>query len=175
LKTAAQNKFAIFFFDKDVPFTQRPTHFLADNNSAEGRGDHCVTIKVAQFIGEPSTNFRSDVGMLKKQCALEIFPAVQARAQNEMALEQSAGIAEERKQFFTHIPILGSARRWRAVFGGAPKTFASRVIHMVIGNKLPFSIPRGNRSTSHRKGHASGVRSPRSGCARWLLVISSLP
>jgi hypothetical protein len=45
-------------------------------------------------------------------------------------------------------------------FGGAPKTSASRVIHMVIGNKLPFSIPRGNRSTSHRTGHASGVRSP---------------
>ena len=55
LKTAAQNKFALLFFDKDVASAQCAADPLADNNSAEGRGDHCVGIKVAQFAGEPSS------------------------------------------------------------------------------------------------------------------------
>ena len=57
--------------------------------------------------------------MLKKQRALEILAAVQTRAQNEVAVQQRAGFAEKGQQIFVH---LGSARRWRAVFGGPPKT-----------------------------------------------------
>jgi hypothetical protein len=87
LKTAPQNKFAIFFFDKDVGFAQRTGDLLADNNSAKGRGDDRVAIKFAQFVGEPSTDFCSDVRVLKKYCALEILPAVQSGPQNEMAIE----------------------------------------------------------------------------------------
>jgi hypothetical protein len=94
LKTASQNKFAIFFFDEDVAFAQRATDFLADNNSAKGRGDHRVAIKFAEFVGEPSTDFCSDVRVLKEYRALKILPAVQAGPQDEMAIEQSPGLAE---------------------------------------------------------------------------------
>jgi hypothetical protein len=102
LETASQNKFAIFFFDKDVAFAQRSGDFLADNDFAEGRGDHRVAIKFAEFVGEPSADFCSDLSMLKEYRALEILPAVQAGAQNEMALEQSPGFAEEREKVFAH-------------------------------------------------------------------------
>ena len=111
LKTAAQNKFALVFFGKDVAFAQRATDLLADNNSAKGRGDHRVAIKFAEISGQPSTNFCSDVGVLKKYGALEILAAVQAGPQNEMALEQSPGFAEKSEKVFVH---LGSARASRA-------------------------------------------------------------
>ena len=111
LKAAAQDKFAVLFFDKDVAFAQLAADFLADNNSAEGRGDDRVAIKFAQFIGEPSTNPCSNVGMLKEYRALEILPAVQAGPQNEMAIEQGPGFTEKGEQNFAH---LGSARASRA-------------------------------------------------------------
>jgi hypothetical protein len=44
---------------------------------------------------------------------------MQTRAQNEVAVQQRPGFPEKRQQIFAH---LGSARRWRAVFGGPPKT-----------------------------------------------------
>ena len=111
LKTAPQNKFALVFFDKDVAFAQRATDFLADNNSTKGRGDHRVAIKFAEIVGEPSADFCGDIRMLKKYCALEILPAVQAGAQNEMAIEERSGFAEKSEEIFVH---LGSARASRA-------------------------------------------------------------
>jgi hypothetical protein len=94
LKAAPQNKFAIFFLNKDVAFAQRAADFLSDNNPAKGRGDHRVAIKFAEFVGEPSADFCSDLRVLKEYRALEILPAVQTGAQNEMAIEQSPGFAE---------------------------------------------------------------------------------
>jgi len=41
-----------------------------------------------------------DIGVLKKQCALKILPAVQAGAQNEMAVEKRAGFAKKREEIF---------------------------------------------------------------------------
>jgi len=120
LKTASQNKFAIFFFDKDVAFSQRPGDFLADNNSAKGRGDHRVAIKIAQFVGEPSTHSRGDVGVLKEYRALKILPAVQTGPQNEVALEQSPGFAEKGEKIFAH---LGSAGMLPALSGMLPDSF----------------------------------------------------
>jgi hypothetical protein len=49
---------------------------------------------------------------------------MQTRAQNKVAIQQRAGFAEKRQEVVAH---LGSARRWRAVFGGPPKTVTSRV------------------------------------------------
>jgi len=43
-----------------------------------------------------------------------------------MAIEQRPGLAEEREKIFAH---LGSARRWRAVFGGPPKIFRECTRH----------------------------------------------
>jgi hypothetical protein len=110
------------------------------------------------------SNFCSDVGVLKKQCALEIFPAVQAGAQNEMALKQSPGFAEKREQILTH--ILGSARRWRAVFGGVPKTLASRVIHMAIKEQTPVLDSATEPFDEPSNGAHQQRALPRSGCAR---------
>ena len=42
------------------------------------------------------------VGVLKKDGALEKLPAVQAGTQHEMAIEQRAGLAEERKKVVAH-------------------------------------------------------------------------
>src|SRR4029077_2604913 len=67
--------------------------------------------------------------------ALEILATVQTRAQNEVAIQQRAGFAEQEKQIFAH---LGSVRRWRAVLkawpllrircsGGRPKTLAMQL------------------------------------------------
>jgi hypothetical protein len=120
LKTASQNKFAIFFFDKDVAFAQLATHFLTDNNSAKRRGDHRVAIKFAEFVSEPSTDFCRDVGVLKKYRALKILPAVQTGPQNEVALEQSPGFAEKGEQFFPHF---GSAGMLPALSGMLPDSF----------------------------------------------------
>jgi hypothetical protein len=53
---------------------------------------------------------------------LEIFAAVQTRAQNEVAVQQRAGFAEKCKEIFFHWE---SACRWRAVSGGPPKTSRS--------------------------------------------------
>ena len=78
LKTTAQSKFALVLFDKNVRFAQRTSNFLTDDNSAQSRGDDRIAIKSAQLIREPSANFCSDLGVLKKQRALEILAAVQA-------------------------------------------------------------------------------------------------
>jgi len=108
LEAASQNQFAIFFFDKDVAFAQRAADFLAHDNPAKGGGDDCVAIKFAQFVGEPSTHFCSDLGVLKEYRALEIFAAVQAGAQNEMALEQGPSFAKKGEKIFGHVVNLAS-------------------------------------------------------------------
>ena len=104
---------AILFFDKDVAFAQVAADFLADNNSAEGRGDDRVAIKFAQVIGEPSTNSCRNVGMLKKYRALEILPAVQAGVQNEVAIEQGTSFAKKGEKIFAHGESKSARRQGR--------------------------------------------------------------
>ena len=120
---------------------------------------------MAQFIRKPSTYLCGDLGVLKKDRALEILAAVQTRAQNEVAVEQRAGFAEKCEQIFAH---LGSARRWRAVLkawpllrircsGGSPKTSADDAEHVNCGeeeiarcvDEQPFDEP------------SNGAREPR--------------
>jgi hypothetical protein len=45
---------------------------------------------------------RGDAGVLEKNGALEELPAVQAGTQDEMAVQQGTGLAEERKQILAH-------------------------------------------------------------------------
>src|SRR5439155_15949966 len=85
-----------------MAFTLRSREFLTDNNSAESRGDDCIAIKLAKFVGQPSTDFCCDVGVLKKQCTLEIFAAMQPGTQNEVAIEQRTSLAEKREEIFAH-------------------------------------------------------------------------
>jgi len=102
LETAAQDKFALIFFDKNVAFAKRASDFLADNNPAESRGNHPVTVKLAQFFGQRATNFCGNVGMLEQQRALEILATVQTGAQDKVAIKKCAGFAKEREKIFAN-------------------------------------------------------------------------
>ena len=102
LKTAAQHEATRLFLDEDVAFPKRPADFLSDNYAAESRGDDGIALKVAQFVREPAADFRRDGGVLEENRALEKLPAVQAGTQNEMTIQQRAGLAEERKQVVAH-------------------------------------------------------------------------
>ena len=101
-KTAPEDEPAGFFLHEDVPLPQGASHFLADDDSAEGGGDDAVALDVAQLIGEPSADVGRDARVLEEQRALEELPAVQARPQNEMAVEERASLAKEREQIFAH-------------------------------------------------------------------------
>jgi len=46
--------------------------------------------------------------MLEEQSALEKLPAMQARAQHEMPIEERACLAEKRKQIVAHAGLAGS-------------------------------------------------------------------
>src|SRR5438874_443605 len=73
LKSAAQRQFFVFFLDENVTFAERPRDFLADDDPAEGRGDHRVAIEASQFIGEHPAHSLGDVGVLEKNRALKIL------------------------------------------------------------------------------------------------------
>ncbi len=52
------------------------------------------------FAARACSELLDDRHLLKRQGALEELPAVQAAAQNEMAFEQGAGLAEQGQGFF---------------------------------------------------------------------------
>src|SRR5713101_2832538 len=112
LKAASQDKFAVLFFNKNVALAQRPSDFLTDDDSTEGRGDHRVASKYAQLLRQLVADLFRNSWMLKQERALKILPAVQAGAQNKMAIQQRAGFPKECEQIFAH--GLGSARASRA-------------------------------------------------------------
>ena len=107
LKSAAQHQDARFFLRENVPLAERAADFLSNKDATEGRGDHRIALKIAQFVRETAANFRGDLCVLQEQGALEKLPAMQPGAQNEMAIEERARLAEERKQVVAH---LGNAR-----------------------------------------------------------------
>jgi hypothetical protein len=59
-------------------------------------------MKLAHFVGKPPAYLCGDLSVLKEQRALEILAAVKTRAQNEMAIQQRAGLAEQGQQIFAH-------------------------------------------------------------------------
>ena len=55
---------------------------------------------------------RGDLGVLEEERALEKLPAVQARAEHEMSVEQRTGFAKKRQQIFAHFPCgIGETNR----------------------------------------------------------------
>src|SRR5947199_8392775 len=85
-----------------MTFAERTADLLANDNSAESRGDYRVAVKFAQFVGEPSTNFGSDLSILEKQRALKVLATVQPGAQHEVPIEQRACFSKEREQILVH-------------------------------------------------------------------------
>ena len=86
-RSVPKNQPARLFLHKDVAFPKRAADFLADNDAAQSRGDNRVAFYSAQFISEPSTHLGGDFRVLQEQRTLKKLPAVQARAQNKMAVE----------------------------------------------------------------------------------------
>jgi len=52
----------------------------------------------AELVSQLRANLRGDVGVLKKDGALEKLPAVQPGPENEMTVEQRSGFAEQREK-----------------------------------------------------------------------------
>ena len=63
---------------------------------------------MAQLVGELATDFCGDVRVLKKDRALEILAAAQARTQDEVSIQQGTSLAKKGEKIFSH---LGSGRR----------------------------------------------------------------
>jgi hypothetical protein len=102
LKTAPEDETSRFFFHEYMALPERTPHFLTDDDSAESRGDDRVALDVAQLVGKSTANVSGNFSVLQKQRALKKLPAVQARPQNEMAVEQRAGVPKEREQIVAH-------------------------------------------------------------------------
>jgi hypothetical protein len=61
-----------------------------------------------QFIREPGANIRRNSCVLQEQSALKKLPAMQARPQDEMSIEERARLTEKRKQIIAHAGFDGS-------------------------------------------------------------------
>jgi hypothetical protein len=108
LESPSQRQPAGFFFYENVPFPQGSPDFLADDDSTQGGRDDRVAIDVPQFVREPGADIRRDPCVLQEQSALKKLPAVQARPQNKMSIEERARLAEKRKQVVAHAGFGGS-------------------------------------------------------------------
>jgi hypothetical protein len=102
LETAPQNQAAFVFLRKNVALPQGASHFLPNDDAAQGRRNDGIAFQPAEFISQLAANIRCDISVLKEQGTLEELPAVQAGAQDEMAVEQRAGLAKEREQILAH-------------------------------------------------------------------------
>ena len=99
LNPAPQDQFAILFFHENKPHAELPRDFLADDQSAHRRRDHRDRAERPDFGRQRRAEFFDDGHLLERQRALEKLPAVQTAAQNEMAFEQRAGVAENLENF----------------------------------------------------------------------------
>lgn len=98
LKPAPQHQPSGVFLREDMAFTERAAYFLSYDDAAEGRGYHRVAFDAAQLLRQAPANISCDAGVLEQQRALEELAAVQAGAQDEMPVEQRAGLPEEREE-----------------------------------------------------------------------------
>jgi hypothetical protein len=100
LKTPAEDESAgAVFFNEDVFFAQVAGNLLADDDSADSRRNNGRGLEGAELVGEQPADMRRHGGVLQKKRALEKLAAVQAAAQDEMPVEESAGFAEEVEDF----------------------------------------------------------------------------
>ena len=87
-------KFPVLLFREDKPHTELPRDFLSDDESAERGRDDCDSAEFADFPGQRAPDLLDDGHLLERERALEVLAAVQTAAQNEMAFERRAGVAE---------------------------------------------------------------------------------
>jgi hypothetical protein len=68
---------------------------LADDDSAHSRRDHGGGFVVFQLLREESAHMRRHGGILQKQRTLEKLTAVESAAQDEMPVQERAGLSKE--------------------------------------------------------------------------------
>jgi hypothetical protein len=102
LEPPPQDQAARVLFREDVAFAERSSDLLANDDPAKGRGDYGVAFNPPQFVSKPSADIGSDVRVLKEKRALKKLPAPQARAEDEMAVEQRPRSSKEREQVLAH-------------------------------------------------------------------------
>jgi hypothetical protein len=108
LESPSQHQPAGLLLHENVSFPQGAPDFLTYDDSTQGGRDHRVAIDVPQFIREPGANIRRNSGVLQEQSALKKLPAMQARPQDEMSIEERARLTEKRKQIIAHAGFDGS-------------------------------------------------------------------
>ena len=100
LKTPAQDESAVaVFFHKDVFFAQMAGDLLADDDTADGRGDDGGGFEGFELLGEHAADLGGDGGILQQQGALEKLATVKTAAKDEVPVEERAGFAEEIEDF----------------------------------------------------------------------------
>jgi hypothetical protein len=100
LKTSAQDESTVaVFFHEDVFFAQMAGDLLADDDSADGRGDDGGGFEGFELFGEHAADLGGDGGILQQQGALEKLTTVKTAAKDEVPVEKRAGFAEEIEDF----------------------------------------------------------------------------
>jgi hypothetical protein len=99
LESAPQDQFAVLFFHKNEPHAKLPRDFLADDQSAHRRRNDGDRAEGFDLGRQRRAEFFDDGHLLEREGALEKLPAVQAAAQDEMAFEQRAAVAENLQNF----------------------------------------------------------------------------
>ena len=86
--------------NKDEAQPKLAGNFLSDDETAHRRGDDGGRAQGPEFVGKRRAEAFDDGHLLKREGALEKLPAMQAAAEDEMAFEQRAGLAEKLEGFF---------------------------------------------------------------------------
>jgi hypothetical protein len=77
-----------------MPFPQSASDFLTHDDSTQRGRDDRITIDLSELMRKPGADIRCDSRVLQEQSALKKLPAVQARAQNEVSVEERSRLAE---------------------------------------------------------------------------------
>ena len=102
-ESASQGQFAFFFLDKDEAKAELAGYFLAEHQPAHGRRNDGGGAQVPDFPREFAAEFFDGRHLLQREGALEILAAVQAAAENEMAFQKRAAVAEDLENLgFSH-------------------------------------------------------------------------
>jgi hypothetical protein len=91
-------------FGKKVRRAEGAGHFMADDETAEGRGDDQGGSRgnnFAQLLGEQFAQFFGGGRVAQHERTLQVFPAVKTAGETEMTLKICAGFAEKLENGFS--------------------------------------------------------------------------
>ena len=99
-KAAPQNQLVILLFRKNKARAPVSRDFLANDESANGRGDDRNSLKFFNFFGQRAPELLNHGHLLQRQGTLKKLPAVQPTTQNKMPFEEGAGIPKNIQNVF---------------------------------------------------------------------------